>query len=47
MYLGRVIETSPTALSSTAAPRHPYTKILLDAASVPDPRDRKSSVPPG
>ena len=30
MYLGRVIETGPTA-EIFAAPRHPYTKALLDS----------------
>ena len=33
MYLGRVCETSPTG-SLFARPRHPYTRLLLDA--VPD-----------
>jgi oligopeptide/dipeptide ABC transporter ATP-binding protein len=39
MYLGKVVEVSPTeALFS--APRHPYTKALLDAAPDLDPARR-------
>ena len=42
MYLGKVVEVSPTeALFS--APRHPYTKALLDAAPDLDP-ERRSRV---
>ena len=37
MYLGRVVELAPRA-ELFAAPRHPYTRMLLDA--VPDPRGR-------
>jgi peptide/nickel transport system ATP-binding protein len=37
MYLGRVVETGPTA-EIFAAPRHPYTQALL--ASVPRLRRR-------
>lgn len=37
MYLGRVMERGPTP-TIYAAPRHPYTKALLSAAPVPDPR---------
>jgi oligopeptide transport system ATP-binding protein len=36
MYLGRIVETGPTA-EIFAAPRHPYTQALLSAAPVPDP----------
>ncbi len=36
MYLGRLVETGPTRAVFTA-PRHPYTKSLLDAVPVPDP----------
>jgi peptide/nickel transport system ATP-binding protein len=36
MYLGRVIEAGPTA-QIFAAPRHPYTKTLLDSVLTPDP----------
>ena len=39
MYLGRIVETAPTeALFS--APRHPYTRALLEAAPEPDPARR-------
>jgi peptide/nickel transport system ATP-binding protein len=36
MYLGRVIESGPTA-QIFAAPRHPYTQTLLDSVLTPDP----------
>jgi oligopeptide/dipeptide ABC transporter ATP-binding protein len=37
MYLGRLVEVAATAkLYST--PLHPYTKALLDASPIPDPR---------
>jgi peptide/nickel transport system ATP-binding protein/oligopeptide transport system ATP-binding protein len=39
MYLGKVMETATTA-ELFAAPRHPYTEILLDAYPEPDPRLR-------
>ena len=39
MFLGRVCEVGPTqALFS--APRHPYTKFLLDSVPRPDPTRR-------
>ncbi|WP_420042602.1 ABC transporter ATP-binding protein [Bordetella genomosp. 9] len=37
LYLGRVMERGPTR-RVYAAPRHPYTRALLSAAPVPDPR---------
>ena len=36
LYLGRVMETADVA-SLYAAPRHPYTRLLLSAALTPDP----------
>lgn len=45
MFLGRVCEEGPTqALFS--APRHPYTKFLLDSVPRPDPTRRGESGPP-
>ena len=40
MYLGRIVEVG-TRQAITEAPRHPYTKALLDAIPVPDPKRRK------
>jgi oligopeptide/dipeptide ABC transporter ATP-binding protein len=39
MYLGKVVEISPTE-ALFAAPRHPYSKALLDAAPELDPARR-------
>ena len=40
MYKGRVVEQAPTA-NIFASPRHPYTRSLLDAIPVTNPRDRR------
>ncbi len=43
MYLGKVIEIGPTE-ELFSAPRHPYTKALLDAAPQLDPAHRSRTV---
>jgi len=43
MYLGRIVEVGPRA-AIFGAPRHPYTRALLDAVPDPDPARRR---PPG
>ncbi|RUT31074.1 ATP-binding cassette domain-containing protein [Arsenicitalea aurantiaca] len=43
LYLGRIMETA-TAADLYANPRHPYTRALLDAAPVPDPRKRRERI---
>lgn len=42
MYMGKIVETADTGDLCTN-PRHPYTKALLSAVSVPDPRLAKTS----
>ncbi|HEV7310113.1 ABC transporter ATP-binding protein [Ensifer sp.] len=44
MYLGRVVESGPTA-EIFRNPQHPYTKALLDSEPVPDPKHRRSEPP--
>ncbi|MBI4605818.1 MAG: ABC transporter ATP-binding protein [Planctomycetes bacterium] len=39
MYLGRIVEIGPAA-EVLAAPHHPYTRALLEAAPATHPRDR-------
>lgn len=41
MYLGRVVETAPAHKIYEDA-RHPYTKALISAAPIPDPKIEKS-----
>ena len=44
MYLGRVVELADRD-ALYAAPQHPYTKALLDAAPVPDPKVERARAP--
>ncbi len=41
MYLGRIVEIGPR-MAVFEDPRHPYTRTLLDAVPVADPRVRRS-----
>ncbi|ALM86540.1 ABC transporter ATP-binding protein [Bordetella sp. N] len=43
LYLGRVMERGPTR-EVYARPRHPYTRALLSAAPVPDPRAARKRI---
>ena len=43
MYLGRVMESGPSR-TIYARPRHPYTKALLAASPIPDPRLKRERI---
>jgi oligopeptide/dipeptide ABC transporter ATP-binding protein len=43
MYLGRLVETGPTA-EVFEHPQHPYTQALLSAVLPPDPSDRRTRI---
>ncbi len=44
MYLGRIVEHGPVD-AIYGRPAHPYTRALLEAVPVPDPKQRRVSVP--
>jgi peptide/nickel transport system ATP-binding protein len=44
MYVGKIVETAPTAMLFNH-PKHPYTAALLSAVPVPDPRVRSKMKP--
>ncbi len=43
MYLGRIVETA-TAADLYAQPQHPYTKALLSAIPIPDPKRKRERI---
>src|SRR5438105_10112033 len=43
MYLGRIVEVA-TAAELYANPLHPYTKALLSAIPVPDPKEKRERI---
>jgi oligopeptide/dipeptide ABC transporter ATP-binding protein len=44
MYLGRIVETGPVE-RIFGSPAHPYTRALIEAIPVPDPRRRAEGAP--
>ena len=44
LYLGRMVESGPAA-DILRAPRHPYTKALLESEPIPDPAHRRTEPP--
>lgn len=44
LYLGRMVESGPAA-DILRAPRHPYTKALLESEPIPDPAHRRTAPP--
>ena len=44
MYLGKIVE-SATSADLFGSPQHPYTQVLLDAVSPPDPRLARTRAP--
>ncbi len=46
MYMGRIVEEGP-ANTILSDPAHPYTKVLIESAFVPDPRIEKKRVRSG
>ena len=44
LYLGRMVESGPAA-DILRAPRHPYTKALLESEPIPDPTRRRTAPP--
>src|SRR5256884_9265803 len=43
MYIGRIVEIGPSK-NIFADPKHPYTKALLQAIPVPDPRKQATKI---
>ena len=43
MYLGRIVEVA-TAADLYATPLHPYTKALLSAIPIPDPKQKRERI---